>query len=163
MTRKEEFLVSAVLCAFGIFVLLWSSTIPLMVAVEKGSVVNARFFPKLMSSLLILLSIVMALEAHLKRYSQTAEEGVESDSKVSQREKWYRWTSLAIICLVFYFLFQPLGFLLSSFLFMLAFLIFLGTRKWYALVILSSLVPLCIYILFKIILGAPLPDGLLFF
>jgi putative tricarboxylic transport membrane protein len=135
-----------------------------MVAVEKSSVVNSRFFPRLMGSILFFLSLVMAFE----NYFQPPAEGPEDSAKDEGREegpkkKWIQSAGVGIICLLYYFLFQPLGFLLSSSMFMMAFLLFLGTRKWYALLFLSTLVPLSVYTLFKAILGAPLPDGLLYF
>ncbi len=163
MVKKEEYYISILLCVFGLFVFLWSNNIPLMVAVEKSSVVNARFFPKLMGSIMVLLSFIMALENFLQRRSRVPEEFGKDDTEEGEGEKWGRWIGLGLICIIYYFLFQPLGFLLSSFLFILAFLIFLGTRKWYALLFLSALVPFCIYILFNTILGAYLPEGLLYF
>ncbi len=163
MIRKQEYYISILLCAFGLFVLLWSNTIPLMVAVEKSSVVNSRFFPKLMGSILILLSLVMALENYFKRPPEQPEDSAKGEVQERKGRKWIRSISVGFVCLLYYFLFQPLGFLLSSSLFMLAFLLLLGTRRWYALVFLSTMIPLSVYILFKTILGAPLPDGLLYF
>ncbi len=164
MNKKQEYCISILLCVFGLFCFLWSYNIPLMVAVEKSSVVNSRFFPRLMGSILFFLSLVMAFES----YFQPPAEGPEDSAKDEGREdgpkkKWIQSAGVGIICLLYYFLFQPLGFLLSSSMFMMAFLLFLGTRKWYALLFLSTLVPLSVYTLFKTILGAPLPDGLLYF
>jgi putative tricarboxylic transport membrane protein len=162
MIKKEEYYISILLFVFGLFVFFWSNNIPLMVAVEKGSVVNSRFFPKLMGSIMVLLSFIMALENFMQRHSRVPEDTGKDDTEKGEEEKWGRWIGLGLICIIYYFLFQPLGFLLSSFLFMLAFLTFLGTRKWYALLFLSALVPFCIYILFKTLLGAHLPEGLLY-
>jgi putative tricarboxylic transport membrane protein len=134
-----------------------------MVAVEKSSVVNSRFFPKLMGSILIFLSIVMALENFVTRRAQESEEPIKEAVEKTDQKQWIRSIGVGIVCLLYYFLFQSLGFLLSSSLFMLGFLLLLGTRKWYALLILSTIVPLSVYILFKTILGAPLPDGLFYF
>jgi putative tricarboxylic transport membrane protein len=163
MVKKDEYYISILLCVFGLFVFFWSNNIPLMVAVEKSSVVNARFFPKLMGSMMVLLSFIMALENFLQRRSRMSEESGKDDAGKEEGENWGRWLGLGLICIIYYFLLQPLGFLLSSFLFMLAFLIFLGSRKWYALLFLSALVPFCLYILFKTILGAYLPEGLVYF
>ena len=159
MPKKHEYYIAALLGLLGLFVFLWSYTIPLMVAVEKSSVVNSRFFPKLTGSILIFLSFTMTLGNIFQRKTEPAKDSGERPAG----KKWVRWVGVGIICIGYYILFQPLGFLLSSALFMLAFLIFLGTRKWYALLFLSTLVPLSIYILFKTILGAPLPEGLLYF
>lgn len=163
MTNKHEYYISIILCVFGLSVFLCSYSIPLMVAVEKSSVVNSRFFPKLMGSILIFLSIVMALENFVTRRAQESEEPIKEAVEKTDQKQWIRSIGVGIVCLLYYFLFQSLGFLLSSSLFMLGFLLLLGTRKWYALLILSTIVPLSVYILFKTILGAPLPDGLFYF
>jgi len=161
MFTKYEFHIAILLALVGLFVLLMSNTIPLMVAVEKSSVINARFFPKLMGSILILLSIGMAVENYFR--ISTGPSKPSDEDKKKRKGDWARLSAVAIICLLYYLLFQPLGFLLSSLLFMLGFLAFLGVRKWHVILPLSVLVPLCVYLLFKTILGAPLPDGLLYF
>ena len=161
MFTKNEFHIATLLVLVGFFVLLMSNTIPLMVAVEKSSVINARFFPKVMGGILILLSIVMAIENYF-RVSTDKSNAADKDKK-KLKGRWARLGAVAFICLLYYLLFQPLGFLLSSLLFMLGFLMFLGVRRWYVVLPLSILVPLCVYLLFKTILGAPLPDGLLYF
>jgi putative tricarboxylic transport membrane protein len=161
MFIKNEFHIAILLVLVGFFVLFMSNTIPLMVAVEKSSVINARFFPKLMGAILILLSIGMAVENYFR--ASTGKSNTADEDKKKLKGQWSRLGALAIICLLYYLLFQPLGFLLSSVLFMLGFLTFLGVRRWYVVLPLSILVPLCVYLLFKTILGAPLPDGLLYF
>jgi putative tricarboxylic transport membrane protein len=161
MFTKYELHIAILLALVGFFVLLMSNTIPLMVAVEKSSVINARFFPKLMGGILILLSIGMAVENYFR--ISTGQSKASDEDKKKRKVEWARLSAVAIICLLYYLLFQPLGFLLSSLLFMLGFLTFLGVRRWYVVVPLSILVPLCVYLLFKTILGAPLPEGLLYF
>jgi len=161
MFTKYEFHIALLLVLVGFFVLLTSNTIPLMVAVEKSSVINARFFPKLMGGILILLSIGMAVENYFRKSTGRSKASDEDRKKL--KGEWARLSAVATICLLYYLLFQPLGFLLSSLLFMLGFLTFLGVRKWHVILPLSVLVPLCVYLLFKTILGAPLPDGLLYF
>ena len=161
MFTKYEFHIALLLVLVGFFVLLTSNTIPLMVAVEKSSVINARFFPKLMGGILILLSIGMVVENYFRKSTGRSKASDEDRKKL--KGEWARLSAVAIICLLYYLLFQPLGFLLSSLLFMLGFLTFLGVRKWHVILPLSVLVPLCVYLLFKTILGAPLPDGLLYF
>jgi putative tricarboxylic transport membrane protein len=162
--KRSEYVISGLLIAFGVFVFLTSNTIPLMVAVEKGSVVNARFFPKLMSLAMIFLAIVMAVENYVLKSSQKVDlldHALEDASEdASNRGVWRRMTGIGIICLLYFYLFEPIGYLLSSMLFMLGFLWVLGNRKWTILLLLSVLAPVTVYVLFKILLGAPLPPGI---
>ena len=115
MFTKNEFHITVFLLLVGFFVLLMSNTIPLMVAVEKSSVINARFFPKLMGAILILLSIVMAVENYFQMSAEKSDAA--DDDKPNLKRQWTRLIAVAVICLLYYLLFQPLGFLLSSLLF----------------------------------------------
>ncbi|MBW1995308.1 MAG: tripartite tricarboxylate transporter TctB family protein, partial [Deltaproteobacteria bacterium] len=158
--KRAEYIISIGLCVFGIFIFILTNTIPLMVAVEKSSVVNARFFPKLMSLLLIILSIVMALENYYQKPTTKQENGSDKDGRnTKDKTARLRLLVLGILCLFYFISFQPLGFLLSSALFMAGFTLILGSRKWYFILSISIVSPLCIYLLFKTLLGAPLPEG----
>ena len=161
--RRAEYIISIGLCLFGVFIFLTTNTIPLMVAVEKSSVINSRFFPKLLSILLIILSIIMSAENYLKKSPE--EERDSGDKKDAQAEKhaWMRLILLGVLCLLYYLAFEPLGFLVSSALFMFGFSLILKTRKWYVILSLSVVSPLLVYLLFNTLLGAPLPEGIFYF
>ena len=161
--RRAEYFITIGLCLFGVFIFLTTNTIPLMVAVEKSSVINSRFFPKLLSILLILLSIIMSAENYFKRSAKdTDDTGSESDTRV-ENNGWMRVIVLGGLCLLYFFLFEPLGFLVSSALFMFGFSLILKTRKWYVILSLSIVSPLLVYLLFNTLLGAPLPEGIFYF
>ena len=161
--KKAEYIISIGLCIFGVFIFITTNTIPLMVAVEKSSVINSRFFPKLLSVLLIILSIIMSAENYFKKASDGVRESDDKKESQTGNHAWMRLIVLGVLCLLYFFAFEPLGFLVSSALFMFGFSLILKTRKWYVILSLSVVSPLLVYLLFNTLLGAPLPEGIFYF
>jgi putative tricarboxylic transport membrane protein len=162
--NKSENIIACILCCFSIFIFISSNSIPLMVAVEKSNVVNARFFPKLMGVVMFGLSIYMVIEGRLLRRAATERRKPEETSQAAlDRGGYFRIFGVAAMSLLFYFLIEPLGFLLSGALFILGTLLALGNRKWYVLLSMPVATPLIVYLLFKTVLGAYLPTGIFYF
>ncbi len=162
--NKSESIIAGILCCFSIFIFIASNSIPLMVAVEKSNVVNARFFPKLMSIVMFGLSIYMMIEGRLLRRAAAERRKPEERPQPSvDRWGYLRIFGVGAMSLFFYFLIEPLGFLLSGALFILGTLLALGNRKWYVLLSMSVAAPLIVYLLFKTVLGAYLPTGIFYF
>ena len=161
--EKAEYYIALILCMFSVFIFLTSYTIPLMVAVEKGGVVNARFFPRLVSFILVILSLIMVAENYFQKPSQNETDSAQAETKSSDKQGVFRLFGVGIICLFYFVLFERLGYLISSGLFMFGLLLILGNRKWYVVLSLTILAPLTVYILFKILLESPLPEGFFYF
>lgn len=164
MNRRIDYLISIILLLFGSFVFLMSNTIPTMVAVEQSSVINSRFFPKLMSLFLVLLSIWTLAETYIN-YRRSKNRNVPSEKgDVHIRQKsWLRLIESVILIGIYFLVFNRLGFLISSVLFMLCFLLMLGTRRWYVFLSLSITVPLAIWLIFRVLFSIYLPEGLFAF
>jgi putative tricarboxylic transport membrane protein len=164
MKRRDYFL-AIFLCVFGATVFLLSNTIPTKVAVEKSSVVNSRFFPKLMSGSLAILGIVLALQNLLKMKSIPQPDARDGRSSPADLEEKRKSVSKLILAggLIFLYLvvFNRLGFLISSILFMGCFLWVLGNRHWPALLLVSLFVPVILYLVFRLLLAVMLPRGIL--
>ena len=98
MNKKQEYCISILLCVFGLFCFLWSNNIPLMVAVEKSSVVNSRFFPRLMGSILFILSLVMAFESYFQPPAEGHEDSAKNElQEEGQKKKWIKSVGVGII------------------------------------------------------------------
>jgi hypothetical protein len=163
--KRRDFFLAIFLCVFGATVFLLSNTIPIKVAVEKSSIVNSRFFPKLMSGSLVVLGIVLALQNLLKIKSipQTdVRDGSSSSGELEERKKFVSRLIMAGGLIFLYLVaFNQLGFLISSILFMGCFLWVLGNRNLPVVVSVSLLVPIILYLLFRLLLGVMLPRGIL--
>jgi putative tricarboxylic transport membrane protein len=71
------------------------------------------------------------------------------------------WRVIGVAALTFGYLpiVEPLGFLTTTFLYMLLFAWVLGERRWPRLILFAILVPLVVYALFSTVLHVPLPRG----
>ena len=161
--KKAEFYIALFLCALAVFIFFTSNTIPLMRAVEKHSIVNARFFPKLMSIILIVLSLTMVLVNVFKRSPKPYTNDAAGQPDETGEKSWIRLLLIIVLSVAYFFGLNTLGFLIASALYMLLFLLILGTRKWYVLVSLTAAIPISVYVIFKILLSIPLPRGILYF
>ncbi len=135
-------------------------SIPLMVAVEKSGVVNSRFFPRLCSLSLIVFAIIMVFEDYLFAKRQWA--GEERGQAIIKGEV-QRVAIIGSLSLLYLLIYKPLGHIVCSILFIGCFFYLLGTRRLVVLVPLSLLVPLLIYIVFRVFLNVPLPEGIFSF
>ena len=71
------------------------------------------------------------------------------------------WRVIGVAVLTFGYLpiVEPLGFMATTFLYMLCFAWMLGERRWPRLILFAILVPLAVYALFSTALHVPLPRG----
>lgn len=115
----------------------------------QGSETGPAFFPRLLSGLLGILGIVLLFQSLRDRSSKPDGPllGV-----------------IMVIALMFVYLllFTWIGFLISTPIVVLAFLLYVKVKKWSSLIALPAGVTLFIYLLFVKFLGVPLPIGELF-
>jgi putative tricarboxylic transport membrane protein len=116
----------------------------------RVSAPQAGFFPLILSVLLAIISLLVLVEA-LK--------GREDSSVVWERLSWKR-ISLALGALfAFAFLFESLGYLVTTFLFVAFLLRVLDREKWRLTVAVAFSASFLSYILFGLLLHTPLPAG----
>lgn len=170
--KKGDYIIGVLLCLVGVFVFFQASQIPTMVAVEKSSVVNARFFPQLMSVLLVIMGILLLIENYsLERRNKKNEISANNSdvaTKIDEKNKFIsshilliRLSGVVILCFIFLLTYNPMGFLLSSVMFIFIYLLIVRIRDLLTLALVSLLPPVCIYLTFKMLLGVPLPEGIL--
>jgi putative tricarboxylic transport membrane protein len=115
--------------------------------------VGAGFFPRLIASILLVLSLILIASGYRRRGGGDEETGQTS---------WKR-TLLGFVCtFAFLALICLCGFFLSTPVFLLGFMWLLGYRKPVPTVAVAVLVTLFIYLVFEKVLQVPLPAGLFF-
>jgi putative tricarboxylic transport membrane protein len=130
----------------------------------EGGQIGPGFFPRLVgigAIIGLLVAIVRAARGgRLASDSPVDEEG--QPEEVGDGGGTDAWAVLAIAgCMVlFYLLFEPVGALLSSVLFLAGTLTFINRGHHVANAIVSVAVPLGLYLLFEVLLGTGLPEGL---
>ena len=115
---------------------------------------GAGFFPAVIGGLFSLLSGALFLKAFLK-------ESPDREKKSFWREErsWVR-VSLSLCALLFYlFSLNYLGYILTTTLFILFLLKFVGKKGWRISIFMAVVVSLASYALFRIGLGVLLPKG----
>nr|WP_239565421.1 tripartite tricarboxylate transporter TctB family protein [Brevibacillus fulvus] len=115
--------------------------------------VGAGFFPKMIASVLILLSLVMIFSSFRRQPGNEPETGAIPWSKT-------------ILGFILTFLYLALvyfgGFYISTPLFMICFIWLFGYRKTIPAVAVTVVVTLFVYLVFEKVLQVPLPAGVFF-
>ena len=154
MTNKQrDYACSVLFLIFGICMFIQSLSIPSMMDKDVGS----GFVPKIVAMAIIVISAIKLLLTFL---SKKSEEAKKSDEDIMGG-------LLTIVLLAIYVvLFKPLGFILSTFIYLFFQITLLSTEKNRNLIlfgIISVVAPVVIYALFVYVIKMPLPTGLLSF
>jgi putative tricarboxylic transport membrane protein len=148
--RLMEFLI---LSAFLIIaVLLYCSTASYPAMVQGSTARYVRFLG-------VMLGLLCSLELFFLLKKKKQEGGTE---KLVMGSKPLLFWGLFIILLVYAVLLTPLGFYLSSALFLPASMLLLGARKPLTISLSTAGVLLFVYLVFALLLEVPLPESTLF-
>ena len=115
----------------------------------KGSYVQPATFSQIMLVGMLIFSSPAA--------EKTASLNVFKDKGVQ-----YALITIAL-CIAYVALFKPLGYVLDSFLVCFIIMILIGKRNWLQMILISLLVPLCMWLLFYLLLKVNIPMGPLSF
>jgi len=120
----------------------------------------AAFFPLILIILLLVLSVVYLIEIFYKK--KYLDKIVVTKKQLSEnKKKIYNITLILILLFLYIANISILGFVVSSLVFLIITPYLLGFRNIYILIIFSITFVLVVFLLFKIILTVPLPEGLL--
>lgn len=158
--RRTDYIIGLILILLGIFIYFSSYSIPVMAIVEKTGMVNSRFFPKLCAISLIVFSILMILENYILTHKKEKKLKDQDDKK--EEIDGIRLIVAAALSFMYLITYQYLGHLVSSFIFISVFMYFLSTRNLFLLISVPAAISFLIYAVFKILLGVPLPKGIIF-
>jgi putative tricarboxylic transport membrane protein len=149
--KRADQVTGIVLLIFSLTLAVESSRMPLMV----GATTGPGFLPLLLAIFMGALSVSILVSA-LRR-----PEGV--DPEVTwPRGRGRFWIIVIFAALLAYtFLITILGYVLSTFAFMLLVVWLLGSYRWYWTVVVSLCISVGLYVVFRLWLGMPLPTGLL--
>ena len=179
--HRSDILLGAVVSAFGIAVVLASAQIRTLVAIERSSIVNSRFFPRLIGFVLLVLGIVLVVVSVSKMISErrqsiaqaspasAAEVGNGSagstsytDAPTLSRSRHASGVTM-ITCVFVLVMWEILGFLASVTIGLFTMVWMASKLKWYIVVAASLGVPVVVYVLFRFLLGVLLPQGIIRF
>ena len=138
---------SAVFFIMGISLFFYGMVNHYSVEISWG--MSPYLFPVLISAFLICLSIALFAEG-IKKPSK------END-KLKRSLPMKRVLAVIALSLIYYAAIPFAGFVLSSVVFLAVLLVFLGEKRWYAVLSLSVITSFAVYFLFGKILGVMLP------
>jgi putative tricarboxylic transport membrane protein len=114
------------------------------------------FFPLVIGGVLSLLSITL--------FIRTLWADIGRESKITFWKEKRSWEKVlfSLLALIFYLIFlNYLGYLLTTFLFIIYLLKFIGKKGWLTSVLMAILIAASSYALFQMGLGVSLPKGLI--
>ena len=152
--KKRDLLCSVIFLAFGILMFVQSAAIkPLMGSKDLGS----GFVPKIIAGCIIVIAGVKLI---MTLTSKKEEKKIENDE-----DKVGGLLTIALL-LIYSVLFNTLGFILSTVLYLFAQMLILSderNRKIPLFAVIAVVAPVVIYALFVYVIKMPLPAGLLSF
>lgn len=132
----------------------WSRQLP----PSRTSVPGPGFFPELVAILAFALGFVILL--------QGARSRVTAQAPQEEPDDWWLYLRIGgptvALSVLFVAAFEPLGFLLSSFLFLSAVLLLLGERRPLVILLVGAGLSVGVWYLFNNLLRLGLPGGILF-
>ena len=148
--RLTEFIILSVFLVTA--VLLYSSTASYPVMVQGSTARYVRFLG-------VALGLLCALELFFLLKKKPQEEG---PNKLTMASKPVRFWGLFSLLLLYAVVLTPLGFYLSSALFLPLAMLLLGARKPLTISLSTAGVLLFVYLVFALLLEVPLPESTLF-
>ncbi|MBR4422756.1 MAG: tripartite tricarboxylate transporter TctB family protein [Mailhella sp.] len=150
----------ALLALFFIFVVTPAGVpVPNASVVEEGSV-SPRFFPLMTWWGVFLFGILQIVETYID-----VKTGYAIVQPAEPVDKWGMFVRLLAITTValFYWVAEPLGIIITGFVFYVLYAFYCGERNWLRAVIGAVICTLVLYYFFVYVAMVPMPTGLLSF
>ncbi len=130
-----------------------TSRLPLLKSTDP---MGPRVFPVLLGVALALGAVLLLVET-IRGKKQVHKKESQDESQEHPKVLWavLAWT------IVFLLIFEPLGFVVSTALYVLPMMVCFNPKKWWANTMTSVLFPIGVYILFVKFLGVMLPKGVI--
>jgi putative tricarboxylic transport membrane protein len=158
--KKGEIALSAVCLAF--FSFMFYEALALR-GVGRFGEVGSGFWPLLSLGIATILSVVWLL-TNLRKYSREKGKAVEkSPAPEEVVAAWQRRRKIALcsVCLLGYIIIMPwIGFILSTILFTLAFVLALGEKRKWVLIVSPLLITAAVVVIFAKFITIALPKGM---
>ncbi len=162
--KRDELVANGVAVVFFGVMLLYTFK---MHGVKRVGDMGGEFWPIIILSLAVILSIALLITS-IRKYLREKNQGIEvaplspeavASLKSGRKKYWF-----CVICLLAYIVVMPwIGFILSTFLFVYAFILALEERRKLVLAVAPALVTALTVLVFARFLNLPLPRGGEFF
>lgn len=145
---------------------IWAYIKTLSFRTVKGAYAQPATFSQIMLVGMMIFAVILLIQsiwnlAHLKVDSWASEKAATLNF-IKDRGVLYALLTI-LLCVVYVMLFKTLGYVLVSFLVCFTIMILIGKRHWIQMILVSFLVPLCMWLLFYLLLKVNIPMGPLTF
>jgi putative tricarboxylic transport membrane protein len=158
--KRDEIIVNLVIIAFFIFMLINSLKLH---EIRRFGEVGSGFWPILILSTATLLSIILLVSTLIKYLNEKKKASVEAsiskEALVDLKSRRRKFASSVILLLIYVIIMPWIGFVLSTLIYVLAFILALEERRKYVLIISPVLVTALIVIIFAKFIVIPFPRG----
>jgi putative tricarboxylic transport membrane protein len=159
--KKDELFAHGGVCLFFAFMLYQATALKF---VRRVGDMGSGFWPILILSTALALSILLLI-GHVRKYRQeqraltkeaTAPTAAKDDTSTRRKK-----LVLTALCLLAYILIMPyIGFIVATFVYVLAFVVAIGERRKWVLVSSPVLLTVLIVVVFLRFIAMPLPKGI---
>jgi putative tricarboxylic transport membrane protein len=129
-----------------------------------GDPLGPRAFPRILTIALLISVVLLISETFFSKAEKKAEpaSAPAAAGDAPQNGRDTRWVVAATIAVtaLYFFLFEPLGFVISSSAYLLAMTMYFNPGKIVANALVSLLVPVTCYLIFTQVLGVDLARGI---
>lgn len=128
----------------------------------KNTYVQASMFPRIMIVGLIIFSVVLLIQSIIKLLTmkENDPQAVKAESINFIKDKGVLGGIIVILlCIAFVALLKPLGYVICSTLVSLVIMYLIGKRNWLQMILVSVLVPFCMWFVFYKVLTVNIPMG----
>jgi len=156
--KYNDLIVGLSMLAFGLFYLIMTMQIP-----RKGKLIDATFFPYILSTIMLIVGLLQTVKgaASAKKFDVSTYEEIKAGQKGDMKTVLIT----VVLILVYVALLKPLGFVISSTVYLFAQILVLvpmRIKKNYLLYALVAVITSAIiYVSFRFGLDLMLPAGLL--
>jgi len=133
----------------------------------RGTLLGSRTFPILIGSIMSIFGIVN-ISVALKRFLSESEPEVIQDSEAKSGNRlhdcirMYRVQIAVGLMVIYYLLLTLIGFIFATVIFLPLILYVLEYRRLFQVILVTVIGVAFLYISFKVLLGVPLPEAILF-
>jgi putative tricarboxylic transport membrane protein len=158
--KRDEIVANVVFIAFFIFMPINSLKLH---EIRRFGEVGSGFWPILILSTATLLSIILLVSTLIKYLNEKKKASVEAsiskEALVDLKSRRRKFASSVILLLIYVIIMPWIGFVLSTLIYVLAFILALEERRKYVLIISPILVTALIVIIFAKFIVIPFPRG----
>lgn len=163
--KKTNYILASIILIISGYFIFTASKYPKASAYGTG-VPGPGLWPIFVASLMALCALLLIVKTAINKKSEDAKDGSDKKDEdavvLFAKENIRVYITMAILA-IYCILLKPVGFIISTVVMMSVFVQWFYRKKIYITIIISVVVTLVVYSLFKFVLNVPIGFGLFYF